>query len=95
MGAALPAAVIAGLDPAIHRFAKGWMPGSSPGMTPVVWRPQCDVAASTRSRRYFSSTKIEMSNLSSGVVTGSVWYSSMKVPDGSSCFSSRYSGIAL
>jgi hypothetical protein len=25
--------VIAGLDPAIHRAAAQWMPGSSPGMT--------------------------------------------------------------
>jgi peptidyl-tRNA hydrolase len=25
--------VIAGLDPAIHLFKRGWMPGSSPGMT--------------------------------------------------------------
>src|SRR3954468_24188404 len=27
--------VIAGLDPAIQLTAKGWMPGSSPGMTAV------------------------------------------------------------
>ncbi|MGD9744529.1 MAG: hypothetical protein AB7V53_17940 [Dongiaceae bacterium] len=30
--------VIAGLDPAIHGAAAGWMPGSRPGMTMVKLR---------------------------------------------------------
>ena len=72
-------------------FLAGCLKCESDVRARALWRNEPEA----RHARYFSSTKIWMSNLSSGVVTGSVWYSSMKVPDGSSCFSSRYSGMAL